>query len=121
MDIRRVTKKELAREVSIILNLPIGNWPDPAYELVRTIQKVMTAALLRGEEVEIPGFGIFRKRVRPAMRRTCGYFYGKLNPNPPQILKTIPAKTYIHFQPSKALLRYINSNGHTDADSGSRS
>lgn len=90
-----------------ILDLPYARRSGTAYEVVQKIQQAMTKALLIGERVSIKGFGIFSLRVKPATRSSCYYFYGKKKG--PWAIVDIPAKTYVHFEPSKVLLRILNN------------
>lgn len=79
-----------------------------AYKIVGALVQAITEALQRGEDVSIPGFGIFRWRTKKATRANCGYFFG--GKGTVQMVKDIPARRYVHFKPSKVLLRDLNGN-----------
>lgn len=106
----KVRPEDLARTLNEVLLLDHRSIrASEGYRLVRLIFKTIKKALLRGESVWIPGFGKFKLHTRPPTRRTCGYFYGNKNKfNAPQILKSLPPKTYVHFTPAKPLLRFLN-------------
>lgn len=108
-----ITKKDLALAVSHALELPIYHWTDKGYEIVKAIQKAMTDALWRGEKVIIPGFGIFSIRERKATRSPCYYFYGRKEKGLHWEIKDLPSKKYVHFQPAKPLLRYLNGRNES--------
>lgn len=60
-----------------------------------------------GEDIKIAGFGTFKWVTRPAMKRNTTYFY---NPKQPvHIVKEIPPKRYLSFQPSKVLKRMVRN------------
>jgi nucleoid DNA-binding protein len=82
-----------------------------AYKIISIILTTIKDALKRGEDVWIPGFGIFRIRVKKATRSNCAYFPGgKYRTRKPiQEVRDIPPKTYVWFEPSKVLLRHINT------------
>ena len=56
-----LTRSLLARTLAHVLQMPLGR----AELVVTTIINSMTAALQRGERIEIRGFGVFRMDTRP--------------------------------------------------------
>lgn len=76
------------------------------YEIVKTVLKVMADALRRGETVRVHGFGTFVIRTRVPRNYEVTYFYGRTFG--PRIPITTPPKHYVHFQPSKALTKFVN-------------
>jgi nucleoid DNA-binding protein len=109
---RSVTKHTLAREVAYILDLPLEGRQGKAYEVVQTILRVVADALMRGETISIPGFGIFTPHLIPSRNRSFTFSYtGKpFDPNPNIGVEMVPAKKKIIFKPSKVLQRMLNGN-----------
>lgn len=103
-----VTKDTLAREVAEVLELPFARRHGTAYKIIVSMFKSMSDALLRGEEIKIDGFGIFRLRERPPTRHGAVYHY-HLKQRADSIVIELPAKKYITFIPSKPLKRFINN------------
>lgn len=106
-----MNKQHLANEVAAVLMLPQLQNQGKAYEIVKAIVKVITDALDRGEQVYVKGLGRFFIRQRAALR--IGSFWGSSSfsdPNTIRIVHTIPAKKYVHFQPSPNLLKVLNAN-----------
>lgn len=109
-----LTRESLATQVSDILNFSRSRaqgYHDmrtgPAAKIVNAIIKAMTSAILRGERVTIEGFGIFSIRTKKQTKSYCMYFYGGKGRS--GILRTIPEKRYVHFEPSKVLKRMLNN------------
>ena len=73
--------------------------------IVGTVLDSIVASLLRGEKVEIRGFGSFRTRTRPA----------RIGRNPKSGEKVaVPAKTIPFFKPSKHLREAVSGAAPTD-------
>jgi nucleoid DNA-binding protein len=106
-----LTKTKLTQEIADILQIPTRG--RPRYGLANTIQmaifKTIVDCLRRGEEVWIPGFGKLKVRTRPARKSACVYYY-HVNNKGSCVIKNIPARKYVHFQPSKVVLRNLNGN-----------
>lgn len=103
-------KQELARVVHEILDLRATmGWnirSSQANKIVSAVIKAITNGLLRGEKVEVSGIGTFTVRTKPPTRKLLTYFYGRKSG--PQILRDIPAKKYVHFQPCQSIVRSLN-------------
>lgn len=107
----RVTNRNvLAARIAELWDIPYtySKRSGPAARAVSAVFKAIADALLRGEEVKIDGFGIFRIRTRKPTRSPCYYFYGKHKGSYWEV-KELPEKKYVIFQPSKALERLINT------------
>ena len=100
-------KLDFARDLSDLLDLPKLGRKGKAYKIVQAIQAALTNGLRRGEDIKIDGFGTFKWRTKPPTRSACVYFY-HVNGKGTTIIKDIPAKRYVHFEPSKVLLRMLN-------------
>lgn len=86
-----MTKTMLARRLAARLNL---NQTD-ALLAVQTILDSLTVSLQNGQRIELRGFGSFRVRSRkPRVGR---------NPKTGTRVE-VPAKTVVHFKPSRRLL-----------------
>lgn len=89
----------------------------PAMKIVKIIINSMAAALHRGEDVNIPGFGIFKVQLCPTRQMKIAHFRGGDNlkeqkaTNPPQEVITLPARKRVIFKPSKVLIRDVNQYG----------
>jgi nucleoid DNA-binding protein len=108
----RVTNRNvLANTVAELLDIPytFNRRTGPAAKAVNAIFAAITNALLRGEEVRIDGFGIFRIRTRKPTRSPCYYFYGRKHKGTYWEVKDLPEKRYVVFLPSKPLKRLINT------------
>jgi nucleoid DNA-binding protein len=119
-----VTKETIARELRELLNLPPTEYSNircsKEYRLIGVVLNTITNALWRGESVRIAGFGIFRVRTRKATRHGVPYRHKDIdetvgNGKPPEYrgvwkVRDIPERKYVHFQPSRVLLRMINGN-----------
>lgn len=103
--------EDIARIVEDVLEFRDYRHPraSKSYKIVRSILKTIEAAVLRGEDVKIAGFGIFRIIERPARKHPVCYFYGlkRLNNH---LIESHAARRYVVFQPSKALKRFVNDN-----------
>lgn len=66
---------------------------------VDAVIEVITAALVKGEEVKLSGFGIFQKKERAAREGTNPATQEKIN---------IPASASVAFKVSKALKEKLN-------------
>lgn len=102
--------------VSEVLELPKENhrWTGPAYKAVRAVFNTITAALQRGEEVKINGFGIFKIRTLPARRQYLSFSINGKVPFTGGYMANLPLRKYVHFQPSKVLLRMLNQDPNAD-------
>ncbi len=90
-----MTKADLIVEVSRVVEIPRRE----AEDLVETVLRSIVQALLRGDKVEIRGFGRFDSRQRA----------GRIGRNP----KTgetveVPAKRIRFFKPAKEVRELIN-------------
>ena len=108
-----LTRYRIAKQVNMLLNesSPRDFKTGDSYRAVHAIFHVITKALLRGDEVSISGFGIFRRHTRPPLRRSVCYTLQFLKSYKylPQVMKEIPAKSVIVFKPSKVLKRMIKN------------
>lgn len=87
----------------------------PAQKIVDAVIKAIVNGLLKDGEVKIQGFGIFRVRTRKARRSACVYHYHQVGDARNTQINLIPARKYVHFQPSKLILRELNNpDGHSD-------
>jgi nucleoid DNA-binding protein len=103
-----VTRETLSYVVGEYLGLPRLRRHGKAYTIVNTIITVVTEALQRGEKVSIEGVGTFKVRTRPPTHSTCSDFSGTTPLN--HYLTTLPQKSYVHFTPSKTILRTLNAD-----------
>lgn len=101
-------KEFLSREVAAVLELPYDRRQGKAWEITKTILKVVTDALNRGEDVQIHGFGIFKVKPRKGGNRLC-YFYPYLKKKGlhKEIRPNKPGRR-VMFSPSKVLKRLLN-------------
>jgi nucleoid DNA-binding protein len=106
--VTKLIKQDLAYEIRDLLGLERRTFirASKATHIVNAILDTIVAALRRGEPVWVPGFGKFTLRTKPSRRRQCQYFYGRKHG--PVLLRKLPAKVYVHFQPAKPLLRTLN-------------
>ena len=89
-------KADLINKISQEMNIP----KQEAEEGVSLVFETIREAILRGEEIEIRGFGSFRFRKRtPRAGRT---------PRTGEPVK-VPPKKVLYFKPSKLLKELINS------------
>lgn len=102
-----MTKADVVREVSEVLELPNRGYKGKAWEIVNTVFQTMTRAFQRGESVRIDGLGTFVVRTRRATRQTH-YFLPHLGKGRHVEVNDVPEKYYIFFQPTKPLVRSIN-------------
>jgi nucleoid DNA-binding protein len=119
-----MTKEDIARDLRDLLQFPPTRHRNlrcsTEYRVVGAVVQAMTEALLRGEEIRIADFGIFRIRTKKATRSPVPYSYKDIddvvgNEKAPTYrgmwkIRDIPERKYVHFQPSKVLLRMINGN-----------
>lgn len=108
-----VNRESLGIIVRDTLDLPIGRDPriGPEYKVVSAILKAITDALLRGEEVSIAGFGIFKVETKPPNGRKVAYPFPLGTPpskTSPRVYEIKEAHKVVKFYPSKVLTRYIN-------------
>lgn len=101
------TKLMLANEIRYLLDMPIGRryWESKPYIIVNAVIKAITEALLRGEKVQVMGFGTFRVKTHPPRRHYTNYFFydkGRYT----EIL-TLPPKKYVHFSPTRGLRNFV--------------
>lgn len=108
------SKERISEYVREVLLYPwIGSRQGKSYEIVGAVVKVIVDALLRGERVNIAGFGTF------SIKTSKGYtqFNRKLNGNQPQckvkVKVTVPSRRYVVFRPSPALLRFIEEENES--------
>jgi nucleoid DNA-binding protein len=78
----------------------------PSYKAVKTIFKAIGAALRKGEDVKIDGFGIFR--VHPRRRRGPCYPYPYLGAGQQWEYRDFGNRKIVKFFPSKILTRMLN-------------
>lgn len=97
----------LSYEVGAYLGLPRVRRSGEAYQITKAILQTITTSLQRGESVRISGLGTFKIRTKPSTRSTCSDFQDTTPLN--HYLKTVPARQYVHFTPSKAILRTLNA------------
>lgn len=111
---RTLNREGLAKVIHEVLDVPvkksIRSEKEIGTKVVNAIITSIESALLRGEDVKIEGFGIFRIRTRPPRKNLAYYFYGLKCKGLHKEVITLPAKTYVYFQPSKVLSRMINGN-----------
>ncbi len=88
-------KADLINKISQELNVP----KQKAEEGVNLFFETIREAILRGEEIEIRGFGSFRFRKRTSRA-------GR-NPRTGEPV-SVPAKRVLYFKPSKLLKELIN-------------
>ena len=91
------------------MELPRRGRQGKAWAIVNAVLRSMTNGLLRGEAVQIAGFGILQIRERPPLRRGF-YFFPYLGKGQYTEVSVIPTKTYVHFAPAKPLLKMINED-----------
>ena len=104
------TKETLAREVSMLLELPIkGVRVSKGDKIVKAIQDSIVRGLLRDGKLYIRGFGIFRVITRPARRSPCDPSLSNRPRGQKTTIRMIPAKKIVKFFPSKVLKRMINA------------
>ncbi len=74
--------------------------------IVETVFEAVTAALKKGEKIEVRGFGSFRIRQRKP----------RIGRNPKTGARVeVPAKRIPYFKPSKELRDLVNPAGSSDA------
>lgn len=95
---RKGWRGRLCAEIVALLDLPREASADP---IVAAVLASMKAALLRGEEVRIPGFGIFAVYQTNTYQHYMPQFKARV---------TIPSRKYVRFLPSTVLTRFVNAN-----------
>lgn len=91
-----MTKADLINTIAREMNIP----KQEAEEGVNLFFQSIKEAILRGEEIEIRGFGSFRFRKRTSRA-------GR-NPRTGEPVK-VPPKKVLYFKPSKLLKELLNS------------
>ena len=101
---------ELAKQIHEILDWPNNRHGEPAfgYKVVKTIINSIAAALHRGEDVHVRGFGIFRVVIRTP-RRTANSFITRDPLFSPVTINHQPRKVVI-FIPSIQLQAMLNQS-----------
>lgn len=93
-----------------MLELPWRERKGEAWEIVNAIFITIRDALLRGEEVRISGFGIFKVREMPAYKG-YRYFYPYLRKKGLHSeMWEFPARKKIVFQPSSVLKTLVRES-----------
>lgn len=103
-----ITKSDLAREVSELLDLPKHarrNQTDEPYRIVLAVLESVTNALQKGQSVTIHGLGKFSIRTKKA-RKSTGYLFGA---GRAKISIQVPERTYVHFRPANSIMRTLNA------------
>jgi nucleoid DNA-binding protein len=100
----------LAQELNVLLDFGILHQQhirtSKGYKLIRTVLKVMIAALRRGERIDIPHLGTFYTvRRGPQTRRMT---WKQFNNTEPHIAHVKP-HTVVKFTPSKDLQRALDA------------
>jgi integration host factor subunit beta len=94
-----MTKAELIEALAQELNMPTTE----ARSIVETILDTMEQALIKGDNVEIRGFGSFQVREYAS--------YTGRNPKTGEAIKVAPKKLPI-FKPGKELREQVNKRAH---------
>lgn len=102
-----MTRETIATELSDILEIPRLGRRGKSWKIVCAVIQAMTEGLLRDGYVRVEGFGVFRIRQRPAVRRGC-YFFPYLGKGQHVEVNVIPAKRYVHFTPAPSIVRTLN-------------
>lgn len=102
-------KEDLAHIVGDVLELPSRNRGELPHRIVSAVIEALTKTLISKGRVEIGGLGVFTIRVRPATRRGCVYHY-HMNRKGNVIVQDIPARKYVHFKPSKLVVKELNES-----------
>lgn len=103
---RNLTHRDLALSIHELLDLPLKNGrPVIGYKIVKAIARSLRDAVKRGEEIRIPGFGIFRT-VTWKPHRTGNPFLTQ-NLHSPVPIEGKPRKV-VTFLPSEQLLAMLN-------------
>lgn len=105
---------QLAREIHLLLDLPLGSHEAFGRKVIETVITTIKNALLRGEKVNITGFGKFTIRTRRSCNATNRIIKSGHQPfyYSPVKIRTQP-KRYVHFSPSlplKAMLHLDDPN-----------
>ncbi len=103
----KVTDTDLAERLEGILEMSRKDRRSGlGFKIKSAILKAIVKGLQSGEDVQIKSLGIFKLRTKPPSKRYHTFFYGKKSG--PRLLTETPAKTYVHFQPSKLILKELN-------------
>ena len=103
-----MTKESIAQELSYLLWGAASNKPrDKTWKILKAIVQSMTAALHRGERIMVKGLGTFTVRTRKPIKKRLTYFYGDMRHTYTEIVQ-LPAKKYVHFEPSASIIRTLN-------------
>ncbi|MGA4577404.1 HU family DNA-binding protein [Limisphaera sp. VF-2] len=86
-----VTKRDLVLSISDETKLS----QQAVQTVVQSVLDKIAAALIRGDKIELRGFGVFEVKVRKAR-------VGR-NPNQPEKDIPIPARAVVRFKPGKEL------------------
>jgi|SRR4051812_26754490 nucleoid DNA-binding protein len=105
------SKELISFEIAELLGIPKrpGRRNTLAYKIVGKVFETIVAGLVRGEDVKIQGFGIFRLHTLPA-RMVPNYAWHGKTWSKDYCPKRIEARTIVKFFPSKALIRFINED-----------
>ena len=102
--IRNPWRAKLAREIHILLDIPLGCTERIGQKIITAVLDAITAGLLRGESVYIKGFGTFSIHTKPSYKQTNVII--KSGHKPILFTETpieISARKYVHFRPCEAL------------------
>jgi nucleoid DNA-binding protein len=105
-----VNKEYISAQIQDFLEFPL-EWGDDvrkckAYYVTSTIIDILTEAISRGEEIDIPGFGNLKIITNPAKRAPCYYFYGEKQGNFYEV-RHIPPRKKLIFTPCTSLLSFL--------------
>ena len=103
-----VTKESLSYLVGDLLELPRWKRYGKAYRIIGAIVTVMTNALKRGETIRIHGLGTFHIRHKAATRHLQYYYPYLKKKGLFWEMKDVPAHDYVHFTPTKPIIRRLN-------------
>jgi nucleoid DNA-binding protein len=105
-----VNKETIAKAIQEFLEFPHRprdhERRSKAYDVTSSIIRIMGDALLRGESIDIPGFGRLAIVTRPAKRAPCYYFYGKEQGEFYEVRRISPRKKVI-FTPCDSLPKFL--------------
>ena len=108
----RYYKLQLAELIHDLLDIPNDGHGNPivGLKIVNAIITTMIAALQRGEDVEVKGFGIFRIHTRKPRRTGNNFLLNRPNIHSPVPI-TWPTKKYVRFYPAAQLRALLNPTG----------
>lgn len=111
----KLKTSDLAMLLHELFEIPFGRksngWPGAGMKIVDAISTAMKDALKRGEDVSIPGFGIFRWRTTPIRKMpsvtiwTDGNFKTAIRAS-----KVLGGKRIVVFEPSIQLMAMLNKD-----------